>query len=368
MRLVLIWVFSLWAGIVSAHEVMPTIGDLTVTGGELRLELALNAEAFATGVDLDAIEDINATDRSDVFDRLRALEPGELATEMKPVAEEMARRIDIRAGNLRLELKVAEIRIGETGNVELPRESLLVLRGELPDGRAPIVLTWPKGYGALILRQMGVEAGYTGMIEGGGSSGEILRGGAAPQSGWAVLVNYVPVGFAKIIPQGPEHILMMLGLFFFGTRRKALVWQVAMFAAALPVGLVLGTTGSVTIPATGLAALIGASIVIVAVGNILSQALNAARLFLVSGAGLVHGVGLAAALGSYGLPEGHGLIAVTGFALGAGLALLAVVAAAFLAVGLWFWTKRFYRAYIAIPASAVIAVIGVWLCVGPLLF
>jgi predicted deacetylase len=50
-----------------------------------------------------------------------------------------------------------------------------------------------------------------------------------------------------------------------------------------------------------------------------------------------------------------GLVA---FNIGVELAQLAVIAACFLGVGLWFRTKDWYRRRIAIPASAAVALVG----------
>ncbi|WP_417524835.1 HupE/UreJ family protein [Marinovum sp.] len=353
-------VMVLWAGVAQAHEVMPTIGDITLGDDAVQIELRLNAEAFIAGIDLDGLEDTNTTDRSDAYDALRALPPEELAERMEPVASDMARTIRLEAAGTPLPLEVTGIEIGEIGNTTFARESQLSLRATLGNSAAPLVLHWPDGYGTLVLRQMGIEEGYTGIIEGGGSSDAISATGSGPTSGLAVFADYIPVGFDHILPKGLDHILFVLGLFFLSTKLGPLLWQVTAFTAAHTVTLALGALGIVTIPGSIVEPIIAASIVYVAVENILSPRMHAWRPLVVFGFGLLHGLGFASVLGEFGLPAGQFIPALLGFNVGVELGQLTVIALAFLLVGLWFGRKSWYRAYIAVPASAVIALVGAY--------
>ena len=76
--------------------------------------------------------------------------------------------------------------------------------------------------------------------------------------------------------------------------------------------------------------------------------------------GLLHGLGFASVLGEFGLPEGQFIAALLGFNVGVELGQLTVIALAFLAVGLWFGQKPWYRRAIAIPGSLVISAIGLY--------
>ncbi|WP_323767314.1 HupE/UreJ family protein [Marinovum sp.] len=353
-------VLALWAGMAGAHEVMPTIGDLTVTEGAVQIELQLNAEAFIAGIDLDGLEDTDTTDRSDAYDTLRALPPEALAERMAPVAAEMAAAIRLDSGGTQVPLTVEGFLPGEIGNTTFARESGLTLRGALATTTAPLTLHWPDGYGTLVLRQMGVEEGYTGIIEGGGASDVIQPGGMTPKSGLSVFAEYIPVGFDHILPKGLDHILFVLGLFFLSTRLGPLLWQVTAFTAAHTVTLALGALGVVTIPGSIVEPIIAASIVYVAVENIFSPKMHAWRPVVVFCFGLLHGLGFASVLGEFGLPAGQFVPALLGFNVGVELGQLTVIAIAFLAVGLWFGRKAWYRPYIAVPASAVIALVGAY--------
>lgn len=343
--------------ITSAHEVSPTIGNFVVEQGRLSLDLRLNIEAFVAGIDLDGVADTNDTDQSEEYDALRALEPDELAARIGEFAPEWLQDLRIVAGGP-VSLSVLSLSIPEVGNPDLPRSSVLSVGGALMPGATEMTVTWPQGWGALVLRQQGVEDPYTGFLQGGESSPEINISGGNTSTAWAVFVDYVPVGFDHILPKGLDHILFVLGLFFLSLSLHALLWQVTAFTLAHTVTLALGATGWLVVSPAIVEPLIAASIVFVAVENIVSRGFNAWRPLFVFGFGLLHGLGFAGVLGEFGLPEGQFVPALLGFNIGVELGQLAVIAMAFLAVGLWFGKKPWYRARIAVPASCAIALIG----------
>ncbi|MFD3189239.1 HupE/UreJ family protein [Sedimentitalea sp. HM32M-2] len=342
-----------------AHEVTPTIADLTVENGALTLELRLNIEAFLAGIDLDGMADTNASDRSDRYDALRAMNADELDPLIRDFAARWVQRLQIEAGG-RVRLTLSAARVPEIGDVDLPRASHLVLRGPVPADAAALVLRWPAGSGDLVLRQQGVDDPFTGLIPGGGASPPIPLAGGVQTGGWRTFFAYVPVGFDHILPKGLDHILFVLGLFFLTTRLRPLVWQVSAFTLAHTVTLALGALGWVQVPATIVEPLIAASITYVAIENILTDGLHRWRPVVIFGFGLLHGLGFASVLGEFGLPADQFLPALIGFNIGVEFGQLTVIAIAFLAVGLWFRDKPWYRARIAVPASAVIAAIGAY--------
>lgn len=343
-----------------AHEVRPTIGDLATLDGQVTLELDLNVEAFVAGIDLDTLDDTNNAAEAEDYDALRALAPDALAERFAPVADRMAQAIAITTPGGDVALAVDGVEIGATGDVETLRDSTLTLRGALPDGAGSLALLWPDGYGTLILRQVGVDEGFTGYIDGGGTSGPVQLGGGDALSGWGTFFQYIPVGFDHILPKGLDHILFVLGLFFLSLRLGALLWQVTAFTLAHTVTLALGALGIIVVPGAIVEPIIAASIVYVAVENILARGMTPWRPFVVFGFGLLHGLGFASVLAEFGLPQAQFIPALLGFNLGVELGQLTVIAIAFVLVGYWFGDKQWYRARIAVPASAVIALIGAW--------
>ena len=61
-----------------------------------------------------------------------------------------------------------------------------------------------------------------------------------------------------------------------------------------------------------------------------------------------------------GIPDDQFFPALIAFNVGVEFGQLTVISLAFLAVGLWFRNKAWYRARISIPASVIIALVGAY--------
>ncbi|MEM7317525.1 MAG: HupE/UreJ family protein [Pseudomonadota bacterium] len=361
-QILLLSTLLLLCGVARAHEVTPTIGDFTTADGEFRLELRMNVEAFLADIDLDGATDTDDTDNAATYDRFRALGAAELEPLVREFAVSWVEKVPVDAG-ARLDLSFEGVRIPVVGNIDAPRSSHLLFTGSLPAGANSVTLTWPIGAGALVLRQQGVDDPYTGYLQGGESSPAILLAGGASLGPWETFLAYVPVGFDHILPKGLDHILFVLGLFFLSSRLRPLFWQITAFTLAHTVTLALGATGAVHVDPAYVEPLIAASITFVALENVFVRQMHPWRPMVVFGFGLLHGLGFAGVLGEFGLPPGQFLPALLGFNVGVEIGQLAVIAIAFLTVGLWFRNRHWYRGRIAIPASIVIAAIGAYLMI-----
>lgn len=357
--LTILSIVSVWMGPVRAHQVKPTMADFTVEGTLLTFEFRLNAEAFLSGMNLARLGSPDDSARDEVYDRLRALGPDALEDRFVPYVEAWLDEVRVDAGGP-VALSVTSFDAGPMGNPEQERSSILVVQGQIPRLAPTMVLDWPMNAGVLVLRQQGVEKPYTGIIEGGASSGPIPLDGGAPVSGWMVFSQYITVGFHHIVPLGLDHILFVLGLYFLSTGWVTLLWQVSAFTLAHTVTLALGTAGIVHVSPAIVEPLIALSIFYIGVENIFVGHLTRWRPVVIFGFGLLHGLGFASVLAKFGMPHSEFVAALLGFNLGVEIGQLAVLAAAFLAVGVWFASKPWYRRRIANPASAVIALVGAY--------
>ncbi|SPF81265.1 HupE/UreJ family protein [Pseudoprimorskyibacter insulae] len=324
---------ALWLPLsAQAHEVQPAIADFQVENGFLTLDMTIALEPVIAGVNLDGLADTNESGKAEDVDALRALPPDALKARFDTIRSDFLSAIAITTDGWLNSPVTLTVDVPEVGEVDLPRESTLRILAPLPANPQVLNIKWPAEYGTLVLRQQGVENPYTGYLTSGEGSGDIALGGGDQMTALEAFTGYIPVGFDHILPKGLDHILFVLGLFFLSSRLNTLLWQVSAFTLAHTVTLALGALGYVNIPGSIVEPLIAASIVYVAVENILSDKLNKWRPMVIFGFGLLHGLGFASVLGDFGLPAAQFIPALIGFNIGVEIGQLTVIAMAFLLV------------------------------------
>jgi len=172
--------------------------------------------------------------------------------------------------------------------------------------------------------------------------------------------RYVTLGFTHILPKGLDHVLFVLGVFLLSRRIRPILMQVSAFTIAHSITLGLSMYGLVSVSPSIVEPLIALSIAYIAIENLLFAKFRPWRVALVFSFGLLHGLGFAGALKEVGLPRSEFVTALIGFNAGVELGQLAVITAAFLAVGYWYGDRIWYRRRVVLPASACIACLGVF--------
>jgi hypothetical protein len=173
------------------------------------------------------------------------------------------------------------------------------------------------------------------------------------------LALYLRLGFHHIVPEGSDHILFVLGLFFLGVTWRKLLSQTTVFTIAHATTLFLSTYGIFSLPSRYVEPAIALSIAWIAIENVIRPKLGPGRLAIVFGFGLVHGLGFASSLSDVPFPKKDFLVALLGFNFGVDFGQLFVIVLAFLAVG-WFRNEPWFRRRIAIPGSLAIAAVGLF--------
>jgi hypothetical protein len=173
----------------------------------------------------------------------------------------------------------------------------------------------------------------------------------------STVIEHLRLGFRHIFPDGVDHILFVLGLFFLAPRWRPLLTQTTAFTLAHTTTLGLSAYGILSLPARVVEPLIALSIAYVAVENIWKPKLNAARIMIVFAFGLLHGLGFASSLSEVPMPRDQFFTALLAFNLGVDFGQLAVIGTAFLLVG-WFRKRDWYWKGIAVPVCVVIAAVG----------
>ncbi len=345
-----------------AHEIRPAVITVTFTPQSYQVEIVTNVEALLAGVSprhTDTSESPNARR----YDELRALAPNELKARVEEFVPDLVKGLPLEFDGQRVEPKVTTIEIPAAGDLKLARISTLRLEGALPAGVREFRWSYAREFGDNVLRLR--ESGHEGMASvwlrsGDWSDPYVFGEGIKPRTAWEVARQYIGLGFTHILPKGLDHILFVLGLFLLSTRWKPLLVQVTSFTIAHSITLALSIYGVFSLPPSIVEPLIALSTAYVAVENILTTELHVWRPFVVFGFGLLHGMGFAGVLHEIGMPRSEFVTALVSFNVGVELGQLTVITLAFIAVGVWFQNKPWYRTRIVIPASALIALTGLY--------
>ena len=171
--------------------------------------------------------------------------------------------------------------------------------------------------------------------------------------------KYLKSGFVHILPMGLDHILFVLALFFSTVVFKKLFWQITAFTLAHSVTLVMSSLGLISLSGDIVEPLIALSIAWMAIDNIRNENTSSMRIWLIVFFGLLHGLGFASVLSEFGLPKDAFLSALFSFNVGVELGQLTVLLGA--TALFYYWSKKpSYRAFIQVPMSALIALVGLF--------
>ena len=341
-----------------AHPLEFTAVTLTLQpDGSFEANLVCDLDALALGAPFD-------TDDEELVAELAGLSAGEFDTLVSRLRRLFERRVRVRFDGEPAAFEVAFPDYGTPAATEAEIPTVLGLNarltGAIPDGAADVGFFASRAFGEVHLTvadpARGVEV--RSILEPGARSDPLdLSAPLEPPGRGAVARLYLRLGFVHIVPEGVDHILFVLGLFLLSARLRPLVWQVTAFTVAHAVTLTLAALGYVSLPPGLVEPLIALSIAYVGIENALVDRLTRWRPAVVFGFGLLHGLGFAGVLGELGLPDQERLVALVTFNAGIELGQLAVILCAALTFG-WFRTRTWYRARLAVPASLVIALVG----------
>lgn len=362
---------AFWTGPAQAHRLRPALATLSFThDGVYRLDLTLNAEAALAGIGPEH-EDTDDAPTADDYQALRALDAPALASRIHASADEILKGITIAFdGTPAPPPGLTGVAVPEDPDVSRERLTRLTLTGTRPVAAETVTWRYPRRLGASALRVVPASGPplATDWLAAGETSAPIAIDGlaSAPSTG-EVATRYVTLGFTHIIPAGLDHVLFVLGIFLLSLRLRPLLYQVTAFTVAHSITLAMGLYGLVSVPESVVEPLIAASIVYVAVENLVTTRLQPWRVYVVFVFGLLHGLGFAGVLRDLGLPREEFVTALVAFNVGVELGQLAVIAAAFLAVGIWCRNREWYHRAVVVPASTVIALVGAYWTVSRIL-
>ena len=366
-----------------AHEIRPAVADLSIMStttqdqalGRLVIIIDFNVEMFLADLDASVLKNTDNAQQGEDYDAYRRLSVADLSSQFSEQWPRFAASLVGRAGREALAFQLEGIEVKNNVDLSLPRSSKVSIYSYLPDNNSPIEFGWDAKLGPLVLRQQDVTANsddlYTAYLAPGSISAPIPRQGPAVQSTQAIITDYIKNGFIHIVPKGFDHILFVLGLFFYAARWQPLLGQVTLFTLAHSLTLFLASTGHIVVSPTVIEPMIAASIIYIAYENIRRQRMNAIRILVIFLFGLLHGLGFASVLSDImiddsmpsasGFANGKFILSLISFNIGVELGQLAVLAPAFLLFGVIAKNALWYQKLIAIPASYLIGAIGAWM-------
>lgn len=369
-RLLFGFLLGLCALPLAAHEIRPAIVDVHVQAdGKYQAALQVNMEALLAGVS-PSHSDTDESPNAKSYNELRALPADEFGERIRAFWPQYRDGLRLEFDGVRSAPELVALDIPEAGDLERARLTTVRLAGSIPPGSKTLRWTYAPQYGSSVLRLHRADTGEVAAAwvrEGQSSASYPITGSVVRATRAEVFTQYAALGFLHILPKGLDHMLFVLGLFLLSTRLAPLLWQVTAFTLAHSITLALSVYGVFTLPPAIVEPLIAASIVAVAVENMLTAKLHAWRVFIVFGFGLLHGLGFAGVLTEVGLPREDFVTGLVAFNVGVEGGQLAVIALAFLTFGYWFRNKPWYRKRIVLPMSALIALTGAYWMVERLL-
>ena len=355
--------FIFFASQVSSHELSPNIINLQIDKKRISIELTINLEAYLAGVDFSILDNTNDHDNETYYKTLRKLNNSELTKIFLKNWDKFVSLFSIVSedGTKLNNFNFSKIDTEDIDNTEVSRLSNIYFFVE-NQGMKPVTFQASRILGEIIFRQTGVENGVTQFLLSGEKSKVISAKTGKPLDWIDTFLDYIPVGFSHILPKGLDHILFVLGLLFLTPKVYPLLIQISIFTIAHTITLAISSLKIIDISSTIIEPLIAASIIYVAIENFFNSSLTKYRSIIIFFFGLLHGLGFASVLSSFGLPGTNFIWALVGFNVGVEIGQLTIILAFYAIFIYWIKTKNYYRNYISIPGSLIIALFGTfWL-------
>ncbi len=365
----LIIIFSLKAFFIfftsqlSSHELSPNIINLQIDKNRISIEFTTNLEAYLAGVDFSILDNTNDHDNEKYYMTLRKLNNSELTKIFLKNWDKFVSLFSIvsKDGKKLNNFNFSKIDTEDIDNTEVSRLSNIYFFVE-NQGMTPVTFQASSILGEIIFRQTGVENGVTQFLLSGEKSQVISANPGKPLDWIDTFLDYIPVGFTHILPKGLDHILFVFGLLFLTPKFYPLLIQVSIFTLAHTITLAMSSLKVINISTVIIEPLIAASIIYVAIENFFNSSLTKYRSIIIFFFGLLHGLGFASVLSSFGLPGTNFIWALVGFNIGVEIGQITIILAFYAILIYWIKTKNYYRNYISIPGSIIIAFFGTfWL-------
>ena len=348
-----------------SHEIRPSIADYKIEENILYFDIRLNAELILSGIDASNITDTNSSPLSATYDDLRSLTRENLKILLIESWDDIQSKINLNINEVSTKFELVDINIEAKRDFEISRDSILYLKYELDDDDEFLTFKWSEKYGPIIIREINElkkeDDLYTEYLQAGLQTDKIFIKSENTQSIFTSIINYFILGIQHIIPKGLDHILFIVGLFFFSVTLRPLLIQVTMFTIAHSITLIFVSVSYINVNPLIVEPIIALSIAYVGIENIFKQYVKEyLRYIIIFFFGLLHGLGFALVLSDIGYQSSKLILNLISFNLGIEAAQIFIILFLYILLGIKFSNKKYYRYIFQVPVSLFIALVGIY--------
>ena len=348
-----------------SHEIRPSIADYKIEENILYFDIRLNAELILSGIDASNITDTNSSPLSATYDDLRSLTRENLKILLIESWDDIQSKINLNINEVSTKFELVDINIEANRDFEISRDSILYLKYKLDEDDEFLTFKWSEKYGPIIIREINElkkeDDLYTEYLQAGLQTDKIFIKSENTQSIFKSIINYFILGIQHIIPKGLDHILFIVGLFFFSVTLRPLLIQVTMFTIAHSITLIFVSVSYINVNPLIVEPIIALSIAYVGIENIFKQYVKEyLRYIIIFFFGLLHGLGFALVLSDIGYQSSKLILNLISFNLGIEAAQIFIILFLYILLGIKFSNKKYYRYIFQVPVSLFIALVGIY--------
>ena len=348
-----------------SHEIRPSIADYKIEENILYFDIRLNAELILSGIDASNITDTNSSPLSATYDDLRSLTRENLKILLLESWDDIQSKINLNINEVSTKFELVDINIEANRDFEISRDSILYLKYELDEDDEFLTFKWSEKYGPIIIREINElkkeDDLYTEYLQAGLQTDKIFIKSENTQSIFKSIINYFILGIQHIIPKGLDHILFIVGLFFFSVTLRPLLIQVTMFTIAHSITLIFVSVSYINVNPLIVEPIIALSIAYVGIENIFKEYVKEyLRYIIIFFFGLLHGLGFALVLSDIGYQSSKLILNLISFNLGIEAAQIFIILFLYILLGIKFSNKKYYKYIFQVPVSLFIALVGIY--------
>ena len=348
-----------------SHEIKPSIIDYKIEENNILLNIRLNAELILSDIDASKITDTNSSSFSDIYDSLRLLTEDKLRELFIESWTDIQSKINFNINDETRKLEFLDLVIETNKNFEISRESIVYLKFSINEDAEFFTFKWDEKFGPIIIREIDDlkddDDLYTEYLQSGLKTDKIFIKERNVKSIFKSIVDYFILGIQHIIPKGLDHILFIVGLFFFSVNLRPLLIQVTMFTIAHSITLIFVTVSFININPLIVEPIIALSIAYVGIENIFKKYVKEyLRYFIIFFFGLLHGLGFALVLSDIGYQSSKLILNLISFNLGIEAAQILIILFLYFVIGVTFANKKYYKYIFQIPVSLFITLVGIY--------